>query len=123
MAWSRSSKSKYGARKTVLDGIEFHSAGESRRYADLKLRERAGDISGLTLQPVFPIIIGGAPLRIRSTRGIGSPIKVILDFAYFEGQERVVEDFKGFDTPISRLKRALVEHIYHVRVKVTGKAS
>ena len=39
--------SKYNSRKTVLDGIKFDSVKEAKRYAELKLMERAGVISHL----------------------------------------------------------------------------
>lgn len=38
---------KYHNRKTVIDGITFDSAKEARRYMELKLLERAGEISNL----------------------------------------------------------------------------
>ncbi len=93
--------SKYGARKTVVDNIEFHSAAEARRYGELKLLERGGYIRKLELQPVYRIEINGKHI-----------CKVILDFRYFEGQERVVEDVKGRDNAVSRLKRKMVEAAY-----------
>lgn len=110
---------KYRARPTEVDGIRFASAAEARRYRDLKLLERAGEIAGLTLQPRFPLTVNGEPVKIRSTGyPNGRAAEYRADFAYFRGGHRVVEDVKGLDTPVSRLKRALVETIYHVRVKV-----
>lgn len=113
-------RSKYGATKVTVDGVTFDSKREARRYADLKLLERAGDIRNLELQPKFPIVIKGEEVRIKS-RGYskkGRAVKYIADFAYFRGHERIVEDSKGFDTPVSRLKRALVEHIYNVKIEL-----
>lgn len=92
---------KYGAVRTVVDGITFHSAAEARRYGQLKLLERAGHIRQIELQPVYVVEIGG--VRI---------CKVILDFRYLEFGMPVVEDVKGRDTPVSRLKRKLVEAAY-----------
>jgi hypothetical protein len=94
-------RSKYGAVKTVADGIEFHSAAEARRYGELKLLERAKHIRQLELQPVYSIDIGGRHI-----------CRVILDFRYWEGTERFTEDVKGKDNPLSRLKRKLVEAAY-----------
>lgn len=51
--------SKYGNRKVTIDGITFHSAHEGRCYSRLKLRERAGEIRGLRLQPSYDLIVGG----------------------------------------------------------------
>lgn len=44
---------KYGNIKTVIDGIKFDSKRESERYLELKLLEKAGEISDLKLQPRF----------------------------------------------------------------------
>ena len=47
--------SKYRNRKTIHDGITFDSKGEANRYCELKILERAGEISDLTLQPKFTL--------------------------------------------------------------------
>lgn len=88
---------KFKARKTVVDNITFASAKEARRYGELKLLERAGQIRNLELQPVFPLLVNGAQVA-----------KYIGDFAYFEKDARVVEDTKGFRTPVYRLKRKML---------------
>lgn len=111
---------KYRSVKVTIDGHEFASKAEGRRYLELKALQAAGEISGLELQPAFPIEIDGKPLRIRSSRGIGRQVKPIMDFAYTtKAGVRVVEDRKGFDNPLSRLKRALVEHCFGIKIEVT----
>jgi hypothetical protein len=100
-------RSKYGAVKTVVDNITFHSKREAARYGELKLLEKSGYISRLELQPVYPIEIDGTHI-----------CKVILDFRYFEGAQRVAEDTKGQDNALSRLKRKLVEAQYRIKVRV-----
>jgi len=94
-------RGKYGARKTEIDGITFASAKEARRYAELKIEERAGLIRNLELQPVYEIAING----VRVCKYVG-------DFRYFRDQDRVLEDVKGQKTPMYRLKRKLVEAAY-----------
>ena len=122
MNWSRS---KYKAVKTTIDGITFDSKKEAKRYTELKLLEKAGHITHLELQPEYQITINGAKI-----------CKYKADFRYFtvrqenneqyynskgewqtptmtgdkEGQ--IVEDVKGFKTPIYRLKKKLVEASY-----------
>ena len=119
MNWSRS---KYKAVKTTIDGITFDSKKEAKRYTELKLLEKTGMITHLELQPTYDITINGAKI-----------CKYKADFRYFtvraenneqyynskgewqtptmtgdkEGQ--IVEDAKGFKTPIYRLKKKLVE--------------
>jgi len=136
--------SKFGAKPTYVDGIRFASKKEARRYEALKLLERAGVIRDLERQPRFPIVINGEPVKIRSH---GSPngraVYYVADFRYFDTREnaRIVEDVKGIpkprpqlptadprlpskppgmgsDTDVARLKRALVESIYGIRVRI-----
>ncbi len=44
---------KYKNKKVVLNGITFDSQKEARRYRDLSLLERAGEINDLELQKAF----------------------------------------------------------------------
>ncbi|KQQ72948.1 hypothetical protein ASF70_15895 [Rhizobium sp. Leaf321] len=50
---------KFGAKRTVVDGVTFDSKRESEVYSDLKNLERAGRISGLVLQRKFELIVNG----------------------------------------------------------------
>jgi hypothetical protein len=111
---------KFHATRAQVDGEWFDSKSEAVRYGELRMLQRAGEITGLKRQVRFPIVIDGAPVKIRSD-GFpnGRAVVYVADFVYFEGQQRVIEDRKGMDTPISRLKRALIEAIYHVKVRVT----
>jgi hypothetical protein len=124
---------KYGAKPTVVDGHKFPSKKEARRYGELVLLERAGEISGLALQPRFPIVINGEPVRYPS----GVALEYRGDFKYTDTRTNrvVVEDVKGVrktprpvgvkkprhegtDTDVSRIKRALVAAIYGIEVRV-----
>ena len=49
-------KNKYGNSKIEYDGHTFDSLREKRRYAELKLLERAGKIKNLELQKKFELI-------------------------------------------------------------------
>ena len=98
--------SKYRSRKTVVDGITFHSKKEAARYSELKLLEKAGVIKGLHLQPRFKIKIGGIQLRFDS----GRKVTYIADFQYLdvEADTFVVEDVKGYRTRDYKLKKAMM---------------
>lgn len=52
------SKSKYGNKKTEIDGHMFDSKAEAQYYQELKLRERAGDILFFRLQPRYRLLDG-----------------------------------------------------------------
>ncbi|MEQ8450637.1 MAG: DUF1064 domain-containing protein [Nitratireductor sp.] len=109
----RARRNKYGATKTTVDGITFASKREANRYCELRLLQKAGEITHLELQPAFKLAIDGRPVLIRS-RGFpnGRQVKYIADFAYWDGEKRVVEDAKGFRTDAYKLKKAIVEAMY-----------
>ncbi len=100
--------SKYKAVPTVLDGVRFDSKGEARHYAELRLRERAGEISGLLLQPRFTL-----QEKFTDTAGVKHrAIKYVADFQYVENGRVVVCDYKGIETPAFRIKAKLFRAKY-----------
>lgn len=95
---------KYRNKPVIVDGERFDSAGEHRRWCELRLLEISGAIRNLERQKRIPIVVNGVKI-----------CAVVLDFAYFEDQRRVVEDHKSSFTsklPVWRLKRKLLEAIY-----------
>lgn len=94
-------RSKYGAIKTIVDGIKFDSKKEAKRYVELKLLVKAGVISELKLQPRFDLIINGCKCGFYKA-----------DFEYIENGKIVVEDVKGKKTPVYNLKKKLIKAIY-----------
>lgn len=105
---------KYGARKVKFDGQTFDSQLEARRYSQLKLLQRAGEISDLQLQVRFPLFAGDQPILIRS-KGYpnGRQLSYVADFVYQEGGQQVIEDAKGRRTPEFKIKVALMECMGH----------
>lgn len=102
-------KNKYSAIKVKEDGYIFDSKAEHRRYKELLILQRAGEIKDLELQPKYECVINGKKIA-----------NVILDFRYFDNGKNmtVIQDVKGFDTTVSRLKRKLVEAIYNITVEI-----
>lgn len=96
--------SKYRARKTTIDGITFDSKAEARRYADLKLMERAGAISNLELQPAFVLLESFRD----ATGALHRAITYRADFRYTEGGKVIVEDVKGMETREFKMKRKML---------------
>ena len=91
----------------------FPSMGELKRYQTLRLLERTGDVTGLELQPVYPISING--IKVCEYRA---------DFSYKLNGELVVEDVKGtlnekHHADLFKLKRKLVEAQYGIEIKIT----
>ena len=92
-------RSKYKAVKTeCAQGHVHDSKLEASRCDDLTALEEAGQIRMLMQQPEFPVIINGKTVFVYRA-----------DFAWFTNDCRIVEDVKGFQTPVFRLKRKLVE--------------
>ncbi len=104
--------SKYHAIRTEVDGVSFASKAEARRYSELRLLVKAQEISGLTLQPRYPLVV---------TTPAGVPIKVgdyVGDFHYVQNGRIVIEDVKGYDLPLSKWKRKHTEAQYGVSIVV-----
>ena len=98
-------KNKYGRKKTTVDGIEFDSKGEARRYEQLKLLQKAGEISDLELQVKYTLQEG--------FRYDGKAVRAITytaDFKYTENRKTVVEDFKGMRTEAFNIKWKMLQY-------------
>lgn len=100
---------KYRAIPTMVDNIRFASKKEAARYTELKLLFKAGKIQTLELQPRFELHAYGGEV-------IGS---YVADFAYFEGQRRIIEDVKGMMTPLARWKIKHAQSEYKFKVLIT----
>jgi hypothetical protein len=101
-----------GAKQTEVDGIKFPSKGEARRYQELKIAQRAGDIRRLRRQVRFPLVVKGWPVYEEGYRA---------DFTYYEleGGEwaYIVEDKKGHKTEIYLNKKRLMKAIYGIEIR------
>ena len=97
---------KYGAKATTVDSIRFASKKEAKRYAELKLLAKAGEISGLELQPKFGFWLNGRKI-----------FSYIGDFSYWIGDKQIIEDVKGVRTPFYKLKKSLIEARYGIEIK------
>ena len=99
--------SKYKARKTAVDGITFDSQAEARRYQLLKHWRDTGIIMDLELQPAYELAPG---VLVPGTKRKRPAVKYVADFRYrvaATGRE-VIEDVKGVETPMFKLKRHLL---------------
>ena len=94
---------KYRARRTEIDGIVFDSAKEARRYLDLKLLERCGEIRALELQVRYELL---------PKNGRERAVHYVAVFRYEENGKLVVEDVKGVRTREYILKRKMFKYRY-----------
>lgn len=122
-------RSKYGNRKTVVNGNEFDSQKEARRYQELLFLERSCKISNLRLQVKYVLIpTQRAPslevYKAGQKKGHRKPGKVlenecayIADFVYVKNGNEVVEDAKGMKTAVYRIKRKLMLERYGIQIQ------
>lgn len=103
---------KFGNIRTEVDGVGFHSKREAGRYQQLQLLIRNGEVRDLLLQVPFRIEVNGKLI-----------CTYIADFAYVELRkgiwQEVVEDVKGYRTPMYRLKKKLMKIILGIDIRET----
>lgn len=111
---------KYHNLKTFVAGHEFASQKEATRYCELRLLERAGEISNLQIQVPFVLI----PSQ-KDERGkvIEKPVTYVADFVYDQDGKMVVEDTKGYKGgnayAVFALKRKLMLQVHGIRIVET----
>ena len=122
-------RSKYGNRKTVVDGITFDSKKEANRFRELQLLERAGKITALQRQVKYVLIptqreFSNEIYKKGAHQGHFKPGKVlekecsyIADFVYYKNEKTVVEDTKGFRTEAYKIKRKLMLERYGIQIR------
>ena len=96
-------RSKYGAKKTTIDGHTFDSQKEADYYNELNIRLQGKDIKGFCLQPTFILAPG---------------LKYKADFIIFnnDGTSEVI-DVKGFKTKEYITKKKVFEDKYNLKIK------
>lgn len=122
-----SSGNKYGNRKIFEDGEVFDSRKEYRRWKELILLVKAGEISQLKRQVKYTLIpsqrepdITGPRGGIRPGKLIEREVSYIADFVYTDKDgQTVVEDCKGMRTKEYIIKRKLLLKEYGIRIKET----
>jgi hypothetical protein len=125
---AKHTKSKYGAEKITVNGQSFASKKEARRFTQLRLLERAGEISDLKTQVKFVLIPAqrepdtvGARGGIKKGKLIERECAYIADFVYKDNQgEIVVENVKGYKGggayELFKIKRKLMLYVHGIRI-------
>ncbi len=103
---------KYKSRACIVDGIRFPSQKQGRRYQDLKLLESQSLIRSLRLEVPYVLKVNGVKV-----------CKYVADFVFEEYAHGVwtvvVEDCKGFLTPVYRLKKKLLKAVLGIEIRET----
>lgn len=109
-------RSKYKNVKIELDGIIFDSMKEANRWQELKILHKCGRIRDLERQRVFIL----APAAIIGGRKKPA-LRYNADFVYVDDLtgKTVVEDVKGVQTDVFRIKRHLMKTVHNVEILLT----
>jgi len=108
--------SKYKNKKTIRDGVQFDSKAEARRYEELCLLQRAGEITALRLQPKYEL-----QPKFKRGKATIQAITYIADFEYREGNKVIAEDVKGVRTQVFSLKAKMFKfHYPNVELRIVA---
>ena len=116
--------SKYRSKKITQNGITFDSLKEYRRFCELSLLERAGQITNLQRQVKFVLIPAqyepdtiGVRGGVKRGKLLEREVSYVADFVYTQDGKQVVEDTKGFKTKDYIIKRKLMLYVHGVKIK------
>lgn len=106
---------------TMPDGtlMHFDSKREARRYMDLWLMQRSGQITNLRTQVKYPLL----PKQERKDGTKERAIDYVADFVYEKDGETVAEDSKGFRNTsgatykVFVMKRKMMLYFHGITVK------
>ena len=109
--WMKKKGNKFGAKKTVVDGITFDSKREAGYYGELKIKKAIGQIDSFERQVSFPLYA----MRDLGIVGVEESKKVcthVVDFIVHVGGRKEAHEVKGMETAIWRLKKKIFEANY-----------
>lgn len=118
-------RTKYNAKKTIVDGQTFDSKKEALHWLELKAMQERGEIYNLSRQVKFLLIDAqrepdtvGARGGVKKGKLIEREAAYIADFTYRDVEGNlIVEDTKGVKTPDYILKRKLMLERYGIRIR------
>lgn len=135
-AWHQKFKRAAKERRTDRDGTVFSTIGELARWHKLQLWQVAGQIRNLRRQVKYPLqrLDNGDDIVVKTDTG-----KVMIytaDFVYEKPMRdptpmpmpikhgdncpwtEVIEDYKGYRGPVEKLRIAVFEALYKVKVHI-----
>lgn len=109
-------RAKYGNRKVVTEDGTFDSEKEYRRWRELKLLQKAGEIYELQRQVPFVVV---PHQKDENGKVIERAVIYIADFTYRSTKDGriVVEDTKGMKTREYIIKRKLMMYRHGIRIR------
>ena len=139
-AWHQKFARAAKERRTDVDGTVFSSIAEMNRWKKLQLWQLAGEIRNLRRQVKYPLKGNG----IEILTDTGKVMTYTADFVYdrkgdlaklpappltaifyeadgYRPWVEVIEDFKGYKGPVEKMRIAVFEAIYKVKVNIVRR--
>lgn len=106
---------KYRNKPCAVGGEKYRSQRERDRHQTLLLMQRAGRIKELQREVAFDLAPG---VKIMGEDRKRPAIRYVADFTYRDATAGtlVVEDAKGMQTPVYRLKKHLLATVHGIHV-------
>lgn len=103
---------KYKSRKVTVNGNVFDSKKEYKRWCELVLLQKAGQVTNLKRQVKYELI----PSQRIDGKVAERACTYVADFVYEQNGKTVVEDTKGFKTKDYIIKRKLMLWVHGIRI-------
>ena len=112
-------QNKYRNKEISIAGQIFQSKLEAKRYKQLALLEKAGEIKNLQMQVKFEL-----QEAFTKNKKHYRAITYIADFVYYDNitKKIIIEDTKGIKTDVFKIKQKLFEKKYpYLELKIITK--
>jgi hypothetical protein len=114
-------RSKYGNKKTTVDGITYDSKLEANYGQELMLLEPSGFVRNIRRQVEYILRQGFITESLKKV----SSVRYFADFVYEEktkdGWKEVVVDCKGYLTATYKSKRSLMKKVHGIKIKEVAR--
>lgn len=107
---------KYRSKPCQVGGEKYRSQRERDRHQALLLLQRSGQIGDLKREVPFELIPG---IKIDGEDRKRPAVRYVADFVYadLKSGRQIVEDAKGMQTPMYRLKKHMMATIRGIHVR------
>jgi hypothetical protein len=107
---------KYRNKPCVIGAEKYRSQREAKRHQDLLTLQQAGLIAGLVREVPFELAPG---VKIDGENRKRPAVRYVADFVYSDVKagKIVVEDAKGMQTPVYRLKKHLMATVRGIHIR------
>lgn len=107
---------KYRNKPCTIGAEKYRSQRERDRHQALLMLQKSGQIAGLVREVPFQLALG---IKIDGESRKRPPVRYVADFVYSEVKTGrvVVEDAKGMQTPLYRLKKHLMATVLGIHVR------